>query len=482
MRNVLARRARADSEGGGRAPPVTLSRPRRYHGLARLVLTLSGGLLKSRAITVFGAGYVGLVTAACLASSGHEVTLLDVVDARLAALRKGQLPFHEPQLSDLVSEGATCGRLKFEHADNVNRYGDFVFVAVGTPSTVGGAADLRAVRSVVDQVANGALAGTILVMKSTVPPGTGAELARILDAVGMRYVSNPEFLREGSAVHDWWTTDRVVLGGEHDAVASVAELYSGIEAEVCKCDVTSAELIKYASNAFLATKISFANEIARLCDSVGADVTLVNHGVGLDHRIGHSFLNAGIGYGGSCFPKDTRALDFLAAINGHDFQLLKAVIDVNTRQRLLPVVTLRRELGTLRGAKIAVLGLTFKPDTDDTREAPAADIIGMLLSEGAEIAAYDPVGRMSFDSPAYVQTESIGTAARGCVATIVITEWDQITQADWPALVQSMSEPRLVFDGRNCIDPEVIRDAGGAYVGVGRSRQGSRRYSVTPQG
>ena len=424
--------------------------------------------MQSRQVTVFGAGYVGLVTGVCLAASGHRVTVLDVDETKLAELRNGLVPFHEPDLQQVMADALATECLSFDHAETMAELGEFVFVAVGTPSTLGGSADLRFVRAVIDQVVDTATTGTVVVMKSTVPPGTGRNLSLRLAAAGIEYVSNPEFLREGRAVTDWFNTDRIVLGGHPEPVARVASLYENIDSPVVSGDITSAELIKYASNAFLATKISFANEIANLCDCVEADVALVMQGVGLDGRIGPAFLNAGIGYGGSCFPKDTRALDFLSSINGHDFHLLKAVIDVNSRQRLLPIMALLHLMGDLAGKRIAVLGLTFKPDTDDTREAPAADIIGMLLSEGAIVDAFDPVGTMNFDAADYRQCPTLEDAVRESEAVLVTTEWHGIVSADWPTLVATMESPRYVYDGRNCLDADSIRAAGGTYVGVGR--------------
>jgi UDPglucose 6-dehydrogenase len=419
-------------------------------------------------VTVFGAGYVGLVTGACLASSGHSVTVVEIDAAKLDRLVAGEVPLHEPGLLDVIREPVAAGRLRFAHASRIDTYGEFVFIAVGTPSTAEGAADLRFVKAVVDQVAIEAPAGTVVVMKSTVPPGTGAQMSAVLAPAGIAYVSNPEFLREGSAVDDWFHADRIVLGGEPADVRRVEALYSDLDAPRLSCDIASAELIKYASNAFLATKISYANEIARLCDCVEADVTVVLDGVGMDRRIGTAFLNAGIGYGGSCFPKDTRALDFLSGLNGCDFQLLKAVIDVNARQRLLPVEELRRRLGELSGLGIAVLGLTFKPDTDDTREAPATEIIAALLADGADVRVYDPVGRLETPVAGCVQTATIEDAVRDTSAAIIATEWTEIKDADWSALVSAMTAPRIVFDGRNCIDGDTVRAAAGTYVGVGR--------------
>ena len=427
-----------------------------------------GALVQASRITVFGAGYVGLVSGVCLAASGHLVTVLDVDESKLESLRAGIVPFHEPELPEVMQRALAAKTLSFAHADAPGAYGEFIFIAVGTPSTLGGSADLRFVRTVVEQIAQNAPRDTVVIMKSTVPPGTGALLSEKLAANGMHYVSNPEFLREGRAVNDWFHTDRIVLGGDSGAVERVAGLYQNIEAPIVAGDISSAELIKYASNAFLATKISFANEIANLCDCVDADVELVMRGVGLDARIGSAFLAAGIGYGGSCFPKDTRALDFLSSINGHDFHLLKAVIDVNARQRLLPIMALHRRLGDLTGVSVAVLGLTFKPDTDDIRESPAIEIIGMLLAEGADVVAYDPVGAAVIDAADFEQAATIEDALRGAGAAIVTTEWEAIATADWAALTRSMASPRLVYDGRNCLDPAAVRAGGGEYLGVGR--------------
>ena len=424
--------------------------------------------MEPRNITVFGAGYVGLVAGACLSASGHSVTLLDVDEAKLDSLRQGRTPFHEPGLDEIISEGISAGRLMFENAAEDCSYGDFVFVAVGTPSTSTGSSDMRYVSAVIEQVIAKAPTDTVVVMKSTVPPGTGAMLSKRLEPRGIHYVSNPEFLREGNAVKDWYETDRIVVGGEPEACKRLISLYEDIEAPALVCDIASAELIKYASNAFLALKISFANEIANLCDNVDADITTVMHGVGMDPRIGESFLNAGIGYGGSCFPKDTRALDYLYSINGHHSHLMKAVIDVNAFQRRLPLTALKRRLGDLGGTRIAVLGLTFKPDTDDTREAPAGDVIRMLLVEGATVSGFDPVGVMPFDSDLYTQEPTIEDAVRGASAVIIATEWGQIVSADWRALCETMAGPKLVFDGRNCVRPAAVRAGGGEYVGVGR--------------
>ena len=424
--------------------------------------------MRPRDVTVFGAGYVGLVTGACFAASGHHVLVLDVDRSKLEMLGAGVVPFHEPGLAEAIDAAVATGDLRFGHPDDTSDCGEFAVVAVGTPPATGGAADLRFVRSVVDSVARSAAPGTVVIMKSTVPPGTGARLSEMLAKDGIEYVSNPEFLREGSAVDDWFHTDRIVLGGAEAAVERVSALYEGIDAPVVTCGISSAELIKYASNAFLATKISFANEIARLCDRLDADVDRVMYGVGLDPRIGSAFLKAGIGYGGSCFPKDTKALDYLSSVNGYDFHLLKAVINVNAGQWLLPIMTLRNVLGDLGGKEIAVAGLTFKPHTDDTRESPAIEIIDTLLADGTVVRGYDPVGHVAQISDTFDQVPTLSEALRRAHAVVVATEWPEIADADWRALVGLMRKPRLVFDGRNCVDGVAVRAGGGVYVGVGR--------------
>lgn len=420
----------------------------------------------SEQVTIFGAGYVGLVSGVCLAAEGHQVTVLDVDPGRLERLSNGRVPFYEPGLEDLMREALDQGRLAFSSAEDAERLADFIVIAVGTPSTATGSADLTYVRDVVDTIEKKAEPGAIVVMKSTVPPGTGRRLAERLAPHGLAYVSAPEFLREGTAVKDWFEADRVVLGGEREAVERCHSVFAVNGAPVLSCDVTSAEMIKYASNAFLATKISFINEIAVLCDHVGATIDEVAHGVGMDKRIGPAFLRPGIGYGGSCFPKDTRALDVIANSHGYDFQLLHSVIEVNARQRLLPLYALKHKLGTLEGKRIAVLGVTFKPDTDDTREAPALEIIAMLQAEGADVIAYNPI---PVPVPAEVELATdIQSAVADRDAVVLATEWVEIVAADWPALVSSMAAPRVVFDGRNALEPDAIRAAGGTYVGVGR--------------
>ncbi len=425
----------------------------------------------SERVTVFGAGYVGLVTGVCLSSAGHEVKVLDVDPAKLASLDAGRCPFFEPGLEDLMRASRDKGALSFATVDSIRRFSGIIVIAVGTPATATGSADMRFVRSVVDMLEERAEPGTVVVMKSTVPPGTGRALSARLAPHGIQYVSNPEFLREGSAVTDWFQTDRVVLGGVGDAIDRVRPMYAEIDAPILACDVTSAEMIKYASNAFLATKISFINEIAVLCDLVGATVDEVASGVGMDSRIGPAFLRPGIGYGGSCFPKDTRALDFLANLHGYDFHLLRAVIEVNARQRLLPVRALKEQFGSLEGRRIAILGLTFKPETDDTREAPAGEIISLLRAEGAEVVGYNPIPVPMAELTSTADT--LQEALAGAHAAILTTEWAEIVDSDWASLVRTMADRPIVFDGRNALDPQVIQSAGAKYIGVGRPQEGT---------
>jgi UDPglucose 6-dehydrogenase len=420
-------------------------------------------------VTVFGAGYVGLVSGVCLANSGHSVHVVDIDERRITRLRGGDPCIYEPGLEDLMSISMSEGRLTFDTVADLVTFGEAVIVAVGTPSSPVGAADLSAVRGVVALIAKTAPAGAVLIMKSTVPPGTGLGFeGGVLAGTGVRYASNPEFLREGSAIQDWYRTDRIVVGASDPATFEVTRaLYHDIDATFVECDIASAEMVKYASNAFLATKISFINEIAVLCDRVGAQVDDVAYGLGLDSRIGSAFLNAGIGYGGSCFPKDTRALDFLSAINGYDFHLLKAVIEVNARQRLLPVIALQERFGDLAGREVAVLGVTFKPDTDDTREAPAVDIITMLASAGAVVRAHDPVGILPADVPAQ-QHDDVLAALAGADAAVLAVEWPAYRTMDWAAAAGVMRPSAVVFDGRNWLDRATIEGAGLAYLAVGR--------------
>lgn len=425
-------------------------------------------------VTVVGTGYVGLVTGVCLAHSGHTVRCIDIDRAKVEMLRAGRSPIYEPGIEDLLAEGIAAGRLVFDSPDAgwAPLLGDIVYVAVGTPMSASGAADLSAVRAVVAAIVAEADHPLTLVMKSTVPMGTGRSLAERYLATASQpigYVSNPEFLREGKAIDDWYDTDRIVLGADDPAAAdAVAALYSDISSPIVITDIASAETIKYASNAFLSTKISFINEIANVCDMVGADIDAVAKGIGLDARIGSQFLSAGIGYGGSCFPKDVRALEFISSQSGYSFELLKAVIEVNSRQRLLPVASLRRTLGTLAGKRIAVLGLTFKPHTDDVRESPAAEIIANLVEDGALVRAYDPLAAETTLPQGAERTPDVWSALEGCVAAVLVTEWPEFVELDWERAASLMQEPRVLFDGRNALPAAALRKAGFDYMAVGR--------------
>jgi UDPglucose 6-dehydrogenase len=423
-------------------------------------------------IAVIGAGYVGLVTAAGFAELGSEVWCVDIDADRIARLEAGDVPIHEPGLEEVLAD--VRDRLHFttdlEAAVGKAR---LLFVAVGTPPTYSGDADLRSVSSVVDALPPGGSRQHAIVMKSTVPVGTGASIRRELEKQGKGeygYVSCPEFLREGSALADFRAPNRVVVGDDGGwAGDAVVELYGPLDAPLVRTDVASAEMVKLASNAFLATKISFINEIANVCEETGADVTEVARGMGLDDRIGKSFLNAGLGYGGSCFPKDVSALKQLAGNSGYHFQLLGAVIEVNELQKRRVVGKLQRHLGNLVGKDVALLGLAFKPDTDDMREASSLVLAARLQAEGAQVRAYDPVAeeRASELLQGVDFSSSAMEAVQGADALVLVTEWPEFAVLDWGAVAGAM-RGNLVVDGRNALDGDAVRAAGLKYDGVGR--------------
>jgi UDPglucose 6-dehydrogenase len=421
-------------------------------------------------IGVIGTGYVGLVTAAGFAELGSEVWCVDIDAEKIERLRRGEVPIYEPGLEELLARNSERMRFSTELADALE-HARLLFTAVGTPPTYSGDADLSAVHAVADAIP--ASDEHALVMKSTVPCGTGAALRRVFDEQGkggLAYVSCPEFLKEGSAVNDFMHPDRVVVGDNGDwAGDAVAELYAPLGAPLVRTDVASAEMVKLASNAFLATKISFINEIANVCEQTGADVVEVARGMGLDDRIGPRFLQAGIGYGGSCFPKDVDALKQLAGNSGYHFQLLTAVIEVNDLQKRRVIGKLQRHLGGLVGRRIALLGLAFKPNTDDMREASSLVLSARLHADGASVSAYDPVaaeqarrlvGGISFASSAL-------EAVRDADAVVLVTEWDELVGLDWSEVAAAMKGD-LVIDGRNALDPEGVRAAGLVYEGIGR--------------
>jgi UDPglucose 6-dehydrogenase len=423
-------------------------------------------------VAVFGAGYVGLVTGACFAELGHTVAIRDVVVEKIDALRRGEVPIYEPGLDELLDRNRERLTFTTDVAEAMEG-AEFVYVAVGTPPTVSGDADLSAVWTVIDELPE-VEHKVIVTMKSTVPVGTGDKVRHRLDERGLGhvgYVSNPEFTAEGTAIKDFMEPDRIVIGAFDAADAdAVAELHAGIDAPIVRADVASAEMTKLAANAALMTRISFINEIANVCEATGADVVKVAEGIGYDRRIGKSFLRAGVGFGGSCFPKDSLALKQLAANSGYHFQVLNAVIEVNELQKRRVIGKLRDLLGGLRGKRIALLGLAFKPNTDDTREAPAFVLAGRLTAEGAEVVAWDPVAHADgFDS--VEQVASVEDAARDADAVVLVTEWPQLADVDWAALAATMRSAVLI-DGRNMLDPETMRAAGYRYAAIGRASNG----------
>ncbi|HEU4977568.1 MAG TPA: UDP-glucose/GDP-mannose dehydrogenase family protein [Solirubrobacteraceae bacterium] len=422
-------------------------------------------------IGVIGTGYVGLVTAAGFAELGNEVWCIDIDEEKIARLRRGEIPIFEPGLEELVRKHE--GRLRFstDVADALE-HARLLFVAVGTPPTYSGDADLSAVHAVVASMPPSDRHA--LVMKSTVPVGTGASIKRVFaeqGKSGFRYVSCPEFLKEGSAVKDFLHPDRVVVGDDGDwAGDAVVELYAPLDAPLVRTDIASAEMIKLAANAFLATKISFINEIANVCEVTGANVTEVARGIGLDDRIGPKFLQAGIGFGGSCFPKDVSALKQLAGNSGYHFQLLNAVIEVNELQKRRVIGKLQKHLGSLVGKRIALLGLAFKPNTDDMREASSLVLAARLQADGAHVTAYDPVAEA--EARTLMPGLDFADDALGCVkdadAVVLVTEWEEFRELDWRAVSEAMSGD-TVIDGRNALEPGAVRAAGLVYEGVGRS-------------
>jgi UDPglucose 6-dehydrogenase len=420
-------------------------------------------------IAVFGAGYAGLVTGVCFAELGHSVVVRDIDAAKIEALRAGRVPFFEPRLDELIARTRERVTFTLDAAEAVEG-AEFMFVCVGTPATYAGDADLSAVWTVLDEL-TGVGDGVVLVMKSTVPVGTGEKVRAGLDARGLEhvgYVSNPEFLAEGTAVRDFLEPDRIVIGSWDDADGDRVEaLHADLDAPVVRTDIASAEMIKLSANAFLGARISFINEIANVCELVGADVEEVARGMGLDKRIGTRYLRAGIGFGGSCFPKDISFLKLLAGNSGYHFQLLNAVIEVNELQKRRLVSKLQKHLGSLRGKTVALLGLAFKPNTDDLREAPSIVLASRLLAEGADVRGWDPVADASGLLSGITFCGSVVDAVRGADAAVIVTDWDELRDIARPDVREAMRNP-LIVDGRNLLDPEVATKAGFVYEGIGR--------------
>ncbi|MCL4833332.1 MAG: UDP-glucose/GDP-mannose dehydrogenase family protein [Caldilineaceae bacterium] len=436
-------------------------------------------------IAVAGTGYVGLVTGTCFANLGNKITCIDISAEKIAMLKRGETPIYEPGLSELIQRNVKAGRLHFTTSyDEALADADFVFICVGTPSGVDGEADLRYVRMAAESIAETMDHPLIVVNKSTVPVGTGDWVADIisrkqLSPIDFAVVSCPEFLKEGSAIADFMAADRVVLGSLNpEAAEKVAQLHLPLRAPILVTDLRTAEMIKYASNAFLATRISFINEIATICEKLGADVREVAAGMGYDKRIGPHFLNAGLGYGGSCFPKDVKALEHMALVQGSHPSLLRAVMEINRDARRWAVITLRNLLGgKLEDKRIGLLGLAFKPNTDDLREAPAMEIAHLLQNEGAHVSGYDPVamvhaGKMN---PRLRLAEDVYELAEGVDALLVVTEWDEFKHLDMRRVKEAMAQPILV-DGRNIYNPDQMTGLGFIYRAVGRGN-GSNGYN-----
>jgi UDPglucose 6-dehydrogenase len=427
-------------------------------------------------VAVIGAGYVGLTTAACLADLGNDVMVVDINRQKIAQLKSHRVPFYEPGLSELVERNAKSGRLRFTTAyEDAVPGAEYAIIAVSTPEGEGGEADLSYVEAAATSIAACMDGPLVVVNKSTVPPLTGDMVSEVLRKPNRGHsatvVSNPEFLREGSAIQDFMHPDRVVIGShDREAAEKVARLYAPLDAPILITpNIYTAEMVKYASNAFLAARISFINEIARISERVGADAKLVAEGMGMDKRIGPSFLDAGIGYGGSCFPKDVKALTALAERFDYHPELLQAVMDINRDQRMVVIDKLRECLEELPGRVIGLLGLAFKPNTDDLREAPSLDIAKVLLAAGAHVRAYDPAA-MEGSRRLLPDIEYMNDAyevAGGADALVVVTEWNEFRDLDLVRVMKSMKQP-VVIDGRNIYDPAVMRRVGFTYRGIGR--------------
>lgn len=428
-------------------------------------------------ICVIGTGYVGLVTGTCFADLGNEVTCLDIDHERIDNLKAGLMPIYEPGLEQMVKQNVAAERLFFstDYIEALDE-AEYAFIAVGTPSGNDGEADLKFVRSAAETIADHATDAILVINKSTVPVGTGDWVANVINQrrngkpLQFSVVSNPEFLREGSAINDFMNPDRVVLGSVDKAAAEmVAQLYEPLRCTIMITNLRTAEMIKYASNAFLATRISFINEIANICEELGADVREVAHGMGLDKRIGPQFLDAGLGWGGSCFPKDVKALEHMAVLHGTQPQLLQAVMEINRNQRRRAVMQLRRVLKSLNDKTIGVLGIAFKPNTDDIRDAAAIEIIHLLQNEGAHVRAYDP---QAMENAAKVLNnvtlcDTPYQVAENADALILATEWNEFKQLDLCKLKTTMKNP-VILDGRNLWNSETLEKIGFSYIGIGR--------------
>ncbi|WP_345241663.1 UDP-glucose/GDP-mannose dehydrogenase family protein [Pontibacillus salipaludis] len=431
-------------------------------------------------IAVVGTGYVGLVTGVGLSHIGHEVTCLDVDHEKIDLLQKGRSPIYEVSLEPMIQENQKQKRLSFTSKYEDIQESEIILIAVGTPQQTDGSANLTYIYEAAEAIAQTINQGVTVVVKSTVPVGTCQDVKNYIQAktpFPIQMVSNPEFLREGNALKDLFEGDRIVIGSDdRKAIQTVMEMYAPFDIPMMTTDLASAEMIKYASNAFLATKISFINEISSICEKVGANVEAVAKGMGMDRRIGSSFLQAGIGYGGSCFPKDTKALVQMAGNVEHQFDLLESVIHVNNKQQNKIVDQMKERCGSLVGKRITILGLAFKPGTDDLREAASLVILDRLLREGAFITAYDPVAmpRAKEKFPAVTFASNVKEALAGADLAAIVTEWDEFKELPLPLYDELMNEP-ILFDGRNCYSLDEVREQDIEYYSVGRPAIGYRK-------
>lgn len=441
-------------------------------------------------ISVVGTGYVGLVTGVSLSEIGHHVTCIDIDESKVEKMKQGISPIYEPGLDEMMVKSIEANRLHFttDHSIGFDNT-DVVYIAVGTPENEDGTADLSFVKQVASDIAKHVTKDTIVVTKSTVPVGTNDKIRDVINNnlvsnVKIDVVSNPEFLKEGSAIYDSFNGDRIVIGSDSEFAANaIEEINKPFGVPIYKTDVRSAEMIKYASNAFLATKISFINEIANICERVDANVDQVAAGMGMDKRIGDKFLNAGIGYGGSCFPKDTKALIQIAGNVDYDFELLKGVVNVNKQQQSLVVDKLNERFNSLQGKRIAVLGLAFKPNTDDMREAASLVVTEKLIEQGAEVVGYDPISMNNAKtvlSDNMFYADSVESAVEDSDAVLILTEWDEFKNVDFDVF-KTMNYP-LVIDGRNCFELDKMKEVGIEYHSVGRPPNRTKVNSVLQRG
>lgn len=428
-------------------------------------------------ITITGTGYVGLVTGACLAEVGHQITCYDINEEKISILKQGISPIYEPGLDDLLQKNINSQNLAFTSCPKeAYQDTDCIFIAVGTPSNEDGSANLTYIDKAAIEIAEHLQKSSTVVIKSTVPVGTNERIERLIQervspSINIESVSNPEFLREGTAIKDTFQGDRIVIGSHSsEAAKKIEQIYEPFQLPIVHTDIRSAEMIKYASNSFLALKISFINEIANLCERIGANIDHVSRGVGLDKRIGNKFLHAGIGFGGSCFPKDINALNHLANDLNYDFKILQSVIDVNRRQKELLFTKAKTSLHSMSGKKVTVLGLTFKPNTDDIRDSVSLQLIQDLLLEDAEITVYDPIAMPQVEK-IYGNKISYAKSALQALsdseAAFIVTEWDEIVQLSLEKVKETMAVP-IIFDGRNCYSIEEAGKHGIQYYSIGR--------------